>query len=290
MCVKAKSGELLWTLDLTKEYQTEVPLWYTGQCPLIDDSIAVIAPGGSSFMPGINCRDGNIVWETPNPNSWKMSHSSIIPMHFFQKKVYVYCAVGGIAGVSAEGADQGEILFESGAFNQSVIAPSPVRISRNRIFVTAGYGAGSMMFKVSKSQNTFSIQPTQRINVKKGLASEQHTPIYFKDHLFAILPKDAGQYRNQFACVHSDDCSKIVWSSGPENRFGLGPYILADETFYILNDNGNLTVAECSIYNYKVFSKIQLAESIDAWGPIALTSGMFIMRDTDKMVCFDFKK
>jgi outer membrane protein assembly factor BamB len=289
MCVNAISGELLWTLDLAKEYETEVPLWYTGQCPLVDDTVAVIAPGGSSLMLGINCRNGEIVWETPNPHSWKMSHSSIIPMIFFQKKFYVYCAVGGIVGVSAEGDDIGEVIFESGAFNQSVIAPSPVRISGNRIFVTAGYGAGSMMFKVSKEQNSFSLQPTQRINVKMGLASEQHTPVYFENHLFAVLPKDAGQYRNQFVCVHPDDCSKILWSSGMENRFGLGPYILADNKFYILNDNGELTVAEAGARNYKELGSVQLTKSIDAWGPIALTSGIFLMRDTDKMVCFDIR-
>lgn len=46
MCVDAVSGDFRWGIDLVSEYGAEVPLWYTGQCPLIDGSLAVIAVGG----------------------------------------------------------------------------------------------------------------------------------------------------------------------------------------------------------------------------------------------------
>src|SRR5690606_13956545 len=36
MACDARSGNLLWGLDLVEHFRTEVPLWYTGQCPLID--------------------------------------------------------------------------------------------------------------------------------------------------------------------------------------------------------------------------------------------------------------
>ena len=58
MCVNRLSGDLLWGLDLASEYSTEVPFWYTGQCPLIDNDTAVIATGGKSLMIGIDCKTG----------------------------------------------------------------------------------------------------------------------------------------------------------------------------------------------------------------------------------------
>ena len=45
------------------------------QCPLIDRQTAVIAPGGRALMIGVDCATGEILWETPNPDGWKMSHS-----------------------------------------------------------------------------------------------------------------------------------------------------------------------------------------------------------------------
>ena len=52
MCVDAVNGDFKWGIDLVHEYEAEVPLWYTGQCPLIDESTAVIAVGGSSATWG----------------------------------------------------------------------------------------------------------------------------------------------------------------------------------------------------------------------------------------------
>jgi len=55
MCCEPTSGEFLWGMDLVKDFGSEIPFWYTGQCPIIDDSIAVLAPAGSSLLIGVNC-------------------------------------------------------------------------------------------------------------------------------------------------------------------------------------------------------------------------------------------
>ena len=58
MCLDRETGNFRWGLDILKEYQTELPFWYTGQCPLIDNDIAILAPGGSKLMVAINCETG----------------------------------------------------------------------------------------------------------------------------------------------------------------------------------------------------------------------------------------
>ena len=49
-CLDATSGELKWFLDLVADYGAEVPLWYAGQCPLIDNDRAILAPGGPNAL------------------------------------------------------------------------------------------------------------------------------------------------------------------------------------------------------------------------------------------------
>ncbi len=287
MCVRPHSGDLLWGIDLVKEYGTEVPMWYTGQCPLIDDTVAVIAPGGSSLMIGVDCRTGEVLWETPNPDGWKMSHSSVMPMDFGGRTMYVYCASGGLVGVAADGPDRGDALFATEAFNQSVVAPSPVALRDDRIFMTAGYGAGSMLFQVRETGGTFFIEPIDTIDVKEGPSSEQQTPLYHAGHLFMVLPKDAGEHRGQFVCVNPDNPREFVWTSGPQRRYGLGPYLLADSKFYLLNDDGTLTIAQFSTTRFKEEATVELIDGIDAWGPMALVGGRLLARDAGTMVCVD---
>lgn len=288
MCLNRADGSMRWGLDVAKDYESEIPLWYTGQCPLIDNNLAIIATGGKALMVAVDCATGQKVWETPNPNGWKMSHSSVIPFTFGGRKMFVYSAVGGMVGVAADGPDAGQVLWETAAWNHSVVAPSPVCMPDGKIFITAGYGAGSMMLQLKENGGKFSVEVLYDYAPKDGLASEQQTPIYWQGHLFGIMPKDGGTMRNQLICVNPADTKKPVWISGQENRFGLGPYFMADGKLFILNDDATLTIAKPSTSKYIQLEQVKVFEDgHDAWAPFALANGYLLMRDSKKMVCID---
>ena len=286
MCVDADSGDFRWGVDLAAEYGAEVPLWYTGQCPLIDGQVAVIAVGGDALMVGADLHTGEVLWRAPNPRQWKMSHSSIMPFTINGRKMYVYCAVGGIVGVSAEEGSEGTILFESTLWDRNVIAPSPVYLGDGKLFMTAGYGGGSMVVELFQDGDAFVVEVLQEYKPGEGLASEQQTPILLDGHLFAVMPKDAGPLRNQLVCVHPEDCSKIVWSSGTD-RFGLGPYLVADDKLFVMRDDGVLTLLEASPEAYRPLARSKVLDGHDAWGPMALVQGHLVARDSRRMVCLD---
>jgi len=289
MCVKRETGDYLWGIDLAKEYATEVPFWYTGQCPLLDGDTVIIAPGGKALMVGIDCNTGKKVWETPNPGKWNMSHSSVMPMTIGGRKMYLYFAIGGLCGISASGSDRGKVLWATSEFAPSVIAPSPVPMDDGKIFVSAGYGAGSALLRVTARNGGYDVKVIQRYKPQEGLASEQQTPVYLGGYLYGIQPKDAGSLRNQLICTRSDDCKKVLMTSGKSSRFGLGPYIVADGKFYILSDEGEMTIARCSPSQFTVLDKARIIDGQDSWGPMVITGGYLLMRDSKQMVCLDIK-
>ncbi|HDR50776.1 MAG TPA: hypothetical protein ENN90_04020 [Mariniphaga anaerophila] len=288
MCLDRETGDFLWGLDVAREYESEVPLWYTGQCPLIDDGKAIIATGGNALMVAIDMETGEKLWETPNPEGWKMSHSSVMPYTFGGRKMYVYSPIGALVGIAADGDDAGEILWQTTVWNHSVIAPSPVCMPDGKIFMTAGYGAGGMLAELSENNGNFSIEIITKYAPREGLASEQQTPLYWNGHLFGILPKDGGPGRNQMVCVHPDNPQEMVWTSGSENRFGLGPYFIADGKMFILNDDGTLFIARPSTERYIQVDEYKVIEDgHDAWAPFAIANGYLIMRDATTVVCID---
>ncbi len=286
MCVKTDSGDLLWGKDLVKEFGTTVPGWYTGQCPLILYDQAIIAPAGKDVLVfGADCETGKILWKTPNRRKWQMSHSSLIPMSFGGKKFLIYSSVGGICGISIDGNDRGEILWETEEFNHKVVAPSPLPLDGGRFLVTAGYGAGAALFQLRESGGEFSVEKLKSYPPTGGLCSEQQTPILYDGHIFSILPKDAGTLNGQFACAKEDEPDKILWSSGKTERFGFGPYLIADGKFFILNENGELNAAKASTGEFQKLGTFKALAGSDAWGPIALTDGKMIIRDSTTMTC-----
>ena len=152
MCCDPVTGDLKWGIDMQKQFKTEVPFWYTGQCPCVDDDVLVLAPAGEeTLLAGVDCLTGEIVWSTPNTLGYKMSHSSVMPMSLSNKRTYVYAGVGGVCGVSAEKADRGTLLWDTKKWQPSVIAPSPLRLSSSRIFLVAGYGTGGALLQVDKA-------------------------------------------------------------------------------------------------------------------------------------------
>ena len=290
MCVERKSGAFVWGLDLVKNYGTEIPQWYTAQCPMVDGDQVILAPGGSAIMMAVDIRTGEIIWECSNTMKWNMSHSSIMPMNFNGRKMYVYSADGGICGISAEGEDVGQVLWQSNAWNHSVVAPSPVILNDGRIFLTAGYGAGGMMIRIVPEGERFAVKVLAEYQAKDGLACEQQTPVVWNGYLFGILPKDGGANRNQLVCVNPDDVQTMVWTSGKGSRFGLGPYIIADDKMYILDDDGTLTMIKPDTKQYIQLAQKKILDGHDAWGPLAIADGRLLMRDSKTMVCLDISE
>ena len=287
MCVKRESGDLVWGLDMVQKYKTEVPLWFTGQCPMIDGNKAILAPGGSSVMIAVDMATGKVLWETPNPGGIKMSHSSIMPWTLHGKKMYVYSAIGAVIGVSAEGADEGKILWKSTAWNHAVVAPAPVCFPDGKVFLTAGYGAGSMMIKVTPSGGEYKVDVLKEYLPKDGMACEQQTPVVWNGVMLAIEPKDAGPLRNQLICVDPNDVNKVIWTSGKDGRFGLGPYLIADNKMFILSDEGTLTMIKPDSKNYIQLAQKKMFDGQDAWAPMAIADGRLLLRDSKTMYCIN---
>ncbi|MDA3821939.1 MAG: PQQ-binding-like beta-propeller repeat protein [Bacteroidales bacterium] len=291
MCVNRLDGELRWGLNVEKDYGSEVPFWYTGQCPLVDEGRAIIATGGKNLLIAVDCNTGEIAWQTPNAEQWGMSHSSIMPYVYKGVKMYVYSAIGGACGILAEGPDAGKILWMTNEWKHNVVAPSPVCMPDGKIFLTAGYGAGAMVLQLTESAGGFTADVVQEYLPKEGLACEQQTPVVFQGHLLGILPKDAGPFRNQLICVHPNDFTKVIWSSGSTVRFGLGPYMIADNKIFILSDDGTLTIATPSISEYIQLDSYRVIEDgADAWAPLAVADGYMVLRDSEKMICIDMAK
>ncbi|MHB9025586.1 MAG: outer membrane protein assembly factor BamB family protein [Armatimonadota bacterium] len=279
LCVDATSGAFRWKYDLVKQFRTAVPPWYAGQCPLIDNGKAIIAPGGTALLIAVDCATGKIVWQTPNPRRWKMSHASVIPMTVNGQRTYVYVADGGVVGVSAA---TGAILWETNAWKvQTATVPTPVPVGDGRLFLTGGYSAGSMMLKITGAGGRFTAMPLFRLPPETW-GSDQQTPIFYRGALYGTIPG------GQLACL--DLNGKTLWTSGPTHRFGLGPYIIADGIIYIMNDSGVLTLVEATTAGYQQLAQAKILNGFDAWGPLALVGGRLLARDSKRMVCLDVAK
>ena len=279
-CLDPTTGKAYWLIDLVAQFGATVPPWYAGQCPLIDGDRAILATGGSALMVALDCQTGRVVWKSPNPRAWTMTHSSIMPMEFAGRRMFVYCGRGGVAGVAA---DDGAILWDTTDWKISIATvPSPVILPEGKIFLSGGYNTGAMMLQLERDQDKIVAKTLYKLG-PAVFGSTQHTPIFYGGHLYGVREKD-----KQLVCLDLD--GRVVWSSGSEHRFGLGPYTIADGLIYVMNDAGRLTLAQATPEGYEQLAQAQVLPGNDSWGAMALAAGRLIVRDLTQMTCLDIAK
>jgi outer membrane protein assembly factor BamB len=278
-CLDAVTGETRWTTDLVREYGTAVPAWYAGQCPLIDGDRVILAPSGSSLMVALELATGKVIWQTPNPGAWKMTHVSVAPMELGGRKTYVYCGHRGVAGIAA---DDGSLLWETPEWKISIATvATPVPVAGDRLFLSGGYEAGAMMLALSQAGGKWQAKPAFRLDPDVFGATQQ-TPVLYQDHLYGIRPS------GELVCL--DLAGKVLWTSGMSHRFGLGPLMIADGKILALDDDGKLTLARAKPDGFEPLAQASVLQGHDAWGPLALAGSRLILRDLTRMVCLDLGK
>lgn len=291
LCVDAVTGEAKWHRDLVEEFGTVIPEWYAGQCPRLDTidgkEVAILAPGGTRdvLMLAIDCATGKEVWRTPNPERWNMTHSSIAAMDWEGTRTFVYCTTGGVVGVAA--AD-GRLLWQFPGWTISpAIVPTPVILEGNRILLSGGYKAGSLLLEVKSDAD----KKPQAVEVarldERTFSVEQQTAIAHGDCIYGVLTKGGGPHKEQLVCLSREGA--VLWASGPERLFQLGPSLIADDKLLLLDDNGTLTMARPSAAEYQELARAKVLDGHESWGPMAFADGLLLVRDLHTLRCLDLR-
>lgn len=280
-CLDSKTGEFKWMYNLVKEFKTTVPQWYTAQCPLIDDGKAIIAPAGDVLMMAVDCNSGEIAWQTPNPDGYVMTHSSIVPMEFKGKRFYVYCGgnhtSGGVVGVSVL---DGSVLWKRD-WKVRYKIPMPVVVGEDRIFLSAGYGqyeVGCEMLRLIESEGEINVESEFKHSTEI-FGSIHQSPIFYEDYIYGV------GLDGQLVCLDLE--GEIVWKSTSAHKFGSGPYTIAEGLIYIMDDRGVLRLVEASSTGYVQLSEAKVLDGRESWGPMAIASGRLIVRNVETMKCLD---
>ena len=279
-CLDAKTGKPVWRKSLVTDFKATIPSWYNGQCPLMESDRLIVATGGSAILVALDKATGNPIWQTPNPGGLMMSHASVMPAALGGVKQYLYGTLKGPLGVSA--AD-GKLLWEYPRKFNVAVAPSPIAVDNERVFMTASYDAGSVMIRVRNANGVFKADPIFDFTQNEW-NSEVHTPVVYKGMLFAIGKKKRGL----FTCLSPE--GKEVWTSEGKSSFGLGSFFLADGAFFAMEgDSGKLHLIEASTTGYRELASAQVLAGQEVWAPMALSGGRLVLRDLTKMICIDVR-
>ncbi len=279
-CLDARNGELIWKKQLPAEYESLIPAWYNGQCPLLDGDRLIIATGGRAVLVALDKATGDPIWETANPEQFPLSHSSVMPVEIEGVKQYTYTTLNGPVGVDAA---SGELLWHFPWKFNTAVSTTPLPLGNGKFFLTAGYHARTVVCQITRvddewvASEVVSLPPPTQ-----GWNSEVHTPILYRDHIFGIGKKQRGLW----TCLDLE--GQEVFTSKGKAAFGMGGYVLADGMFFVLEGKtGTLRVLDADADHYEELAKAELLKGPDVWAPPVISQGRLLIRDLSRLICLD---
>jgi len=279
-CLDAKTGKLVWRKNLVTEYKATIPSWYNGQNPLAEQDRIIIGTGGDAILVAIDKATGKDIWRTPNPGNLLMSHASVMPAVLGGVRQYIWGTLAGPLGVDAS---NGRLLWQFPRKFNVAVAPSPLAVNDELVFMTASFDSGSVMVRVRKTGDAFQAEKVFDFQNNEW-NSEVHTPIVHQGHMFAVGKKRRGL----FTCMSFD--GNAAWTSDGKATFGLGSFLLADGMFFALDgDSGKLRLIEAATSAYHELASAQVLTGGEAWAPMALHEGKLVLRDLSQMICLDVR-
>ncbi|MBG88607.1 MAG: hypothetical protein CMO80_17135 [Verrucomicrobiales bacterium] len=295
VCVNRKTRKAVWNHDVLTEYKLgETARWGFSSSPLVVDDIVIVPAlnGEIGYLLGYHKRTGKLAWKVDGAGGAHYVSPQLYEIAG-RKQILTYGRLSGSEGrYTSVDAKTGKVLWRWDGYFNKIMIPMPTNMADGRLFVTGGYGCGSVMLRIDRRGSNYSVKELYRIDAE---GAQMHPAILHEDHLYINWNTNENLRGDKkktggLVCLDPDD-GKILWRTGMNPNFERGNLIFADGMIIILDGElGELALVDPSPGGYnelaraKVFTKLR-KKGNKIWAPMALTDGKLIVRSQNELKC-----
>ncbi|MCA8956986.1 MAG: PQQ-like beta-propeller repeat protein [Planctomycetes bacterium] len=275
VCLDRKSGKKVWNTRMSK-FGGQVPQWGYCESLLVDGNRVVCAPGGAKgAIVALDRGTGRKLWQATEFTG-KAEYSSVVPAKIRGKSQYIRLLQRKLGAVDA---GSGKLLWSCEWPGRTAVIPTPI-VDGSQVYVTSGYGVGSMLVDVGSDEPKVVWQNKVMKNHHGGV-------VKVGAHLYGHA--DVG-----WVCQNWSD-GKEVWRE--REKLGKGAIHYADGMLYCLEERtGTVALVEATPEGYKEASRFKLSpqSKIRArrgmiWVHPVVIGGHLLLRDQEHIYCFDVR-
>ena len=183
---------------------------------------------------------------------------------------------GVVLGMSVE---DGSTLWTYKGWQSRIPIPNVAAIGDGRLFISGGYMAGSAMILVEKGGDKYVVD---ELYTTQDFGTHVHPPVIYKGHFYGHCTTNSR--RDGMSCMSID--GELKWKTGRSPVFDKGGFILVDDLILSVDGTeGILYLIEPSPDGFKKLASVDLLDTKDCWGPLALSDGKLLIRDQKQMKC-----
>lgn len=287
-CLEADSGRVVWSKSLTKEYDTETPIWGFAAHPLVDGEMLYCIVGGEgSVAVAFDKQTGREVWRALSARTPGYCPPTMIE-HAGTKQLLIWHP-GALNSLDPR---TGEVYWSvplKPDFGMSIAAP---RKHGPHLFAS-GVRSAAVLLKLDDEKPAAEV--LWRGKAKTALYSASVTPIIDDGTIYGC---DGNTGR--LMAVRMTDGERL-WetmqpTTGGERRAGYGTAFLVKhrDRYFLFSETGDLILAKLSPDGYNELGRFHVLEPTNStsrrkvvWSHPAFARRCLFARNDKQIVCVD---
>ncbi len=275
VCANVDTGEVVWELNILKEFDGGNITWGISESVLIDGDRLICTPGGkAATVAALNKFTGKTIWKSVVDGTPQASYASPIAIDVGGVRQYVNYVHTAVIGVRAT---DGQPLWGNGASaNGTANCSAPVAVG-NYVFTASGYGTGGALFQLASQNNQTRAEVLYRTNKMKnhhgGMVIHNNSLYGFDEQILTCLDLKTGN---------------VTWQ---DRSVGKGSLTMADGKLILRSEGGPLALATVTTKGYQELGRFDQPDRSGrpAWSHPVVAGGKLHLRDWDKLLVYDLK-
>jgi len=285
-CLRAISGEKLWSLDAYSKFEGHATMWGVCESPLIlDDKLFYTCGGNRTTMVALNKHTGETIWESKSLDD-STAYVSPILIELDDKKIIANVSANYFFGVNA---DNGDILwkykYSDLKWNQThwyspIINCNSPLYHDSKVFISKGYDHKAAMFEINENGNNIELLWIDTI---------------LDVHIGGMVLVDGYIYganwidnRNGNWCCIDWETGKIMYEKEWEFK---GSIIYADSLLYCYEEKGgHIAIVEPDTNDFNIISSFKIDKGKGPhWAHPVIKNGTLYIRHGNVLMAYNLK-
>jgi outer membrane protein assembly factor BamB len=273
---EAGTGNVKWQVDLPREYDAMPTEYGYSESVMTEGPNLYVRPAGKKgHQVCLDKNTGKLIWANTRIPGVEAYTSPLLVDHGGYRHL-----IGG-SSTSYYGVDSktGELLWKVDVLNQQACNISDAVFHNGHIFISSGYGLGSMLYKLNVSGRE--IRPEKVW--QSSLMDNHHGGVIFHNgYVYGSGSKSRGWYCLDFMT------GAQKWKAGNDE----GCIAYADGMLYTLDQRGTMRLVKASPDKYEITGEFRLPSGGKGmyWAHPVICDKRLYVRHADKIFVYDVSK
>lgn len=281
-CLKATTGEVVWSKHLVGDLGGGRPGWGYSESPLVDGDNLIVVPGGKQgAIAALNKLTGDVVWRSESIVDKAHYCSPIAVESHGVRQIITF--TGGLgkksdtpARVLGVDAGSGDLLWSyNGSANGTASVSTPL-FHNDMVFSASAYGTGGGAVRIEKNEDGFS---APEVYFEKKMQNHHGGMVLIDGHIY-------GTGSGSLICMNFET-GEIKWQA---RAAGKGSLTYADGHLYCYGEKNAVALVEVNPDEYVEKGLFTVDKGkFPSWAHPVVANGKLYLRDMSNLTCYNVR-